>query len=173
MTKKDFKKIADYSIALMEEVSLDIKRLSEYVWSPNWNNLDDINKKIDLARGYWVNVDALDNQILEFRIILFKRRIEYKIDEVHNTKTKLSFDINIIEAEYKELKREPSVDLGKLQILMHDLYNEVIKSKIKFMINDIERDPNSTYSIDQVAHELELAKEKWINVGEIEEILFE
>ena len=175
MTKIDIeeiKKRSDYALALKGEIELDIKRLSDYVWAPNWNNLNDINKKIDLARTYWINVESLDKQILEFRIILFKKRVAYKIEEVNESNSKLAFNIDTIELEYSDLKKEININLEELQSLMYDLYNEVIKSKIKFMLNDIDKDPNTTYSMEQVVYELDLAKERWVNVDDIKEMLF-
>lgn len=79
---KKLEKIWDYSIALMDEVMEDIKRLSQitsFEIAHNW--LDDINKKIDKAREYWVNVNKIDREVLEFRFRLFNaifKKMNYK-----------------------------------------------------------------------------------------------
>jgi fructosamine-3-kinase len=60
-----------------------------------------------------------------------------------------------------------------LEELMQNLYNEVIRAKIKFMISDIEKSEwASVFSMNQIAHELEKAKEKGLRVDDIEEMLF-
>ena len=177
MTKRDFKdleRISDYSIALMDEILDDINKLSKFSSSKVETKLDDINRKIDLARKHWVNVDAIDKEVLDFRVVLFKKDINNKIEEVHTHLNNFSFDISKIECEYNELKLEQDIDHSILEEQMKNLYNEVIRAKIKFMISDIEKsDGASVFSIDQIAHELEKAREKGLRVDDIEEMLFE
>lgn len=173
MDLEKLKNISDYSIALMEEILWDIKKLSQYSRASIWSNLDKINKKIDLAREHGVNVDILDKQVLDFRFILFKRDVDNKIEEVHTHLNNFSFDLAKIEKEYNDLKKEKDIDYSELDKKMNNAYNEVIRAKIKFMINDIwESDWTSVYSIDQVTGELEIAKKKWLKVDDIEEMLF-
>ena len=56
---------------------------------------------------------------------------------------------------------------------MKKLSNELARANLKYMIRDItEWGWTSTYSIDHVAHKLEILKEEWIYVDDIEEMLF-
>jgi len=165
-------KISDYSIALMHEISKDIESLNKHIWR-NDNNLNEINRKIDLARWNWVNVDTLDNQVKEFRIKLFKRQIKHKIEELETQWNDYSLDISKIEKEYEELKTEQNIDNILLEKLMKDLSNEIVRAKIKHMIRNIKESWwTSVHSIDKVAHEIEMAKKQWIEIWDIEEMLF-
>ncbi len=166
-------KISDYSIDLMKEILSDIAKLSQYSWQQAHNKLDSINKKIDLARSEWVNVDELDKQVLDFRVIIFNRDITNKIEEIESHSNRHSFDISRIESEYQELKKEKNIDHSLLEIEMKKLSNELARANLKYMIRDItEWGGTSTYSIDHVAHKLEILKEEWIYVDDIEEMLF-
>jgi hypothetical protein len=60
-----------------------------------------------------------------------------------------------------------------LEEKMQRLYNEVIRAKIKFMISDFSGGEwTSVYTIDQIAEEIWIAKEKGLDVDDIEEMLF-
>ena len=173
MDLEKLEKISDYSIALMEEIEWDMKNLSEYSYEVAHTKLDGMNKKIDLARENWVNVDSLDNQVLEFRIILFKREVDNKITELNESFNNLSSDIGNIDSKYDELKKESNIDLLELSNIMDSLHNEVIRWKIKFMINDYSTsDWASIYNMDMIADEISNAKLKNIDVDDIEEMLF-
>ena len=173
MDLEKLEKISDYSMELMEEIQSDIKRLSHISWPHNDNTLYEINKKIDLARVNWVNVDSLDKQVLDFRIILFKRDIENKIDEINTDLNTYSLNIDRITSEYNMLNKEIDIDSLVLEELMNNLNVEITKARIKLMIKDIEESEwTSVYTIDQVANEIEIAKRKWIDVNDIEEKLF-
>lgn len=164
--------ISDYSIALKEELDQDIANLSHYSSSNVESSLDDVNKKIDLARKFWVNVDALDKQILDFRVILFKRDIENKIEDVNKNYNEFTSNIDRIEKEYFELKKE-NIDQNYLSQLMSNLHSEVSRSKIKFMVVDIlNTESSSLYTLDNIANEIAEAKKDWINVDDIEEEIF-
>ena len=166
-------RVSDYSIDLMKEILADITKLSQYSWQQAHHKLDSINKKVDLARKQWVNVDAIDKQVLDFRVIIFSRDIVNKIEEIESHSNRHSFNINRIENEYEELKKEKDIDHDTLESEMQKLSNELIRANLKYMIRDItESWWTSQYSIDQVAHELEKIKEQWIDVDDIEEMLF-
>jgi len=73
----------DYSIALIDEISSDISKLNEYPATTLTNKLDEINIKLDYARGQWINVDKLEKQVLDFRILSFFRNIDKKIYDIN------------------------------------------------------------------------------------------
>lgn len=167
-------KISDYSLELMEEIERDIKMLSHLSWPHRDNTLEEINNKIYLARTNWVNVNVLDKQILEFRIILFKRDIENKIDEINENLNTYVLNIDNITEEYKKITEELDIKSLVLEELMFNLNIEVTRWKIKLMILDIkESDWASVYTIDQVVNEIDIAKRKGINIDDIEAILFD
>lgn len=87
----------------MEEIESDIKKLSNISWHHNDNTLEEINNKIDLERENWVNVNALDKQNLEFRIILFKRDIQNKIDEINSILSTYSLNIDKIQDKFNKI----------------------------------------------------------------------
>lgn len=168
----NLERISDYSIALMNEISNDIELLSKH-WMNDDNNLNEINRKIDLARAEWVNVDKLDKQVQEFRISLFKRNIENKIEDLKSPDDNYLVNVTKLEKEYSELRKEKWIDIQELDDLMLDLSNELTRALIKHMIINIQKSWwTSVHSMERIAHEISKAKEKWINVGDIEEMLF-
>ena len=66
----------DYSIALIDEISSDISKLNEYPATT-------LTNKLDYARGQWINVDKLEKQVLDFRILSFFRNIDKKIYDIN------------------------------------------------------------------------------------------
>ncbi|MDD2907314.1 MAG: hypothetical protein PHH98_01605 [Candidatus Gracilibacteria bacterium] len=171
---KELEKISDYSIALMDEIYQDIEKLSEHSQDEGASILDSINKKIELARKYSVNVESLNKQILEFRLILFRKLVENKIIKIKKYLNKFSFDLRIIEGEYNNLKIESEIDKTIIDKLMIDVKNEVIKGKIIFMIKDYsESEGVSIYNVKEIIEELEKAKEKGIDVKDIENMILE
>ena len=174
MDLEKLEKISDYSLQLMEEIEGDIKKLSNISWPHNDNTLEEINNKIDLARENWVNVNALDKQILEFRIVLFKRDIQNKIDEINSNLSNYSLNIDKIIEEYRKINEELDVKSLVLEELMFNLNIEITRWKIKLMILDIKNSEwTSVYTIDQVVNEIDIAKRKWIIISDIEELLFD
>ncbi len=177
MPKQDFSKLeemSDYSIALMDEIFSDIKSLSKNSSSTIVNKLDEVNKKIDRAREMWLNVDAMDKEVLDFRIVLFKRNIANRVDELNNNPSRYFFDISKIEQEYKELLKEKDIDFAMLKELMDDLKKQVIRWELILMIRNIKKsDWVSVYSIDQILDEINNAKQKGIDIEDIQEKLFE
>ncbi|MFK7780308.1 MAG: hypothetical protein QM490_04095 [Candidatus Gracilibacteria bacterium] len=170
---KDLERVSDYSIALMDDIARDIKLLSKFGGRAD-NNLDDINRKIDLARTKGVNVDNLDRQVLEFRISLFRGNINNKIEKLNSECNNYYVDVTKLEEEYIELKKEKDIDFEELDKLMYDLSSELTRALIKHMISNIKKEHGtSVHSMDRIAHEIAQAKKKGINVDDIEEMLFE
>lgn len=169
----DIEEISDYSIDLMHEISKDIAMLPKLTWKKFENDLADIDKKIDYARKKWLKVDVLDKQLLDFRVIIFKRDIKLKLEQLDEKWNNYTVDITKIRKEYDFLKQEKGIILEELHELMDKLEQEVTRSKIKHMITCIyESWGTSVYSIENVTHELQEAKEKWIRVDDIEEMIF-
>lgn len=79
---KEMERKSDYSIALIDEIALDISKLNEYPWSTLINKLNEVNIKLDYAREQWINVDKLDKQVSDFRLLSFFRNIDKKIDDI-------------------------------------------------------------------------------------------
>lgn len=172
---KKLEKIWDYSIALMDEVMEDIKRLSQitsFEIAHNW--LDDINKKIDKAREYWVNVNKIDREVLDFRFIVFKRAIDSKVSSVENNSTNFNLDISNLESEYQELLKEDEIEKSDLDYLMQSLKKWIIKPEINSMLNHyIEWWWNGIYTLDQIIDKVQEAKVLWVNIDDIEEKIFD
>lgn len=166
--------ISDYSISLMEEIQTDINKLSEYTTYEAVDKLEEINKKIDLARGNWVKVDALDKQILDFRIILFNKDYDYMIEKIKTEEDKYEFDLTRVDNEFKDILSEPTIDHVELIHKMKILKFELIKSKIRFMIRSLrDWEWNSPFTFDRVFEEMATAKEMGINIDDIESMLYE
>ncbi len=164
----------DYSLNLLEEIYYDIKKMSEHKEPNSINKLDEINTKIDLARTKWINVDSLDKQVLDFRIILFNKDFDNIMEQIKNDEDKYLFDISKIETEYEKLSKEIEVDHNYLSNRMKELYNELERSKIKFMIRHIrEWELNSSFTFDKIIEEISKAKQNGVDVSDIEEEIYE
>ncbi len=176
MENKDFisiEEISDYSIALMDEIYADMKKLSEYTTWDALNKIEEINKKIDLARGHWVNVESLDKQILDYRVILFDNDLDNILEQIVND-DKYIFDTSKVEEEYGDLLKEKWIDKEYLWKKMKLMQDELVRAKIKFMVRHIsEWEDISGFTFDRIGDELNLAKEKWIDVSDIEAQIFE
>lgn len=165
--------ISDYTFALMEEIHSDIKWMSQNADRTTYSKLDEVNRKIDKARWEWVNVDSLDKEILDFRYILFKRNVANKIEELSTNWTLIWNDISYLEKEYKELLKEENLNREELISIYENLENHSHKSELKFIVNDIVNSEwTSIHSIDKVATKIEDLKSKWVDVSDIEEMLF-
>lgn len=176
MDNNDFisiEEISDYSIWLMDEIYADINKLSQYTTSDAINKIEEINKKIDLARWHWVNVDALDRQMLDFRVILFDNDLDNILEQIKND-DKYVFDTSKLEEEYNDLLKEKWIDKDYLWNKMKLIQDELVRAKIKFMVRHIsEWEDISGFTFDRIGEELSLAKEKWIDVSDIEAQIFE
>lgn len=176
MDNNDFisiEEISDYSIWLMDEIYADINKLSQYTTSDAINKIEEINKKIDLARWHWVNVDALDRQMLDFRVILFDNDLDNILEQIKND-DKYVFDTSKLEEEYNDLLKEKWIDKDYLWNKMKLIQDELVRAKIKFMVRHIsEWEYISGFTFDRIGEELSLAKEKWIDVSDIEAQIFE
>jgi hypothetical protein len=164
----------DYSIALIDEISADISKLNEYPASTLTNKLDEINVKLDYARSQWINVDKLDNQVLDFRILSFFRNIDKKIDDINIKWDFFNTDLSKIDEEYELLKKEESTDKEKMSEKMNELKMHVLRWQLLFKVNDLKNSWwTSVYNIEDIQEDYFSLKEKWVDVSEIEKILFE
>jgi hypothetical protein len=164
----------DYSIALVEEIWADISKLNEYPTSTLSNKLDEINNKLDFARGQWINVDVLDKQLLDFRLITFIKDIDKKIYDINIKWNNFNTDLSKIEEEYKILQREDWLDFEMLAKKIDILKEEVKKWQLLLKVKDIAVSWwASIYNLEWIQVEYLSLKDKWIDVSEIEEILFE
>ena len=177
MIKNDdlnFEEKGDYSMELLNEIWSDIINLSKYSPSQVEKSLQDINSKIDLARTYWLNVEDLDNQVRDFRVILFNRDIDNKLQELEWDFNSIYLDITRIEKDYCKLILEKGIDIESLNIKMKKLRSKVTTSKIKLMINNINNWSawNWEPDFDKIAEEIAIAEKEWINVDEIKDMIY-
>lgn len=164
----------DYSIALIDEISADISKLNEYPASTLTNKLDEINVKLDYARSQWINVDKLDNQVLDFRILSFFRNIDKKVEDINIKWDFFNTDLSKIDEEYELLKKEESTDKEKMSEKMNELKMHVLRWQLLFKVNDFKNSWwTSVYNIEDIQEDYFSLKEKWVDVSEIEKILFE
>lgn len=178
MDKKDLQKEverkSDYSIILLDEISADISKLNDYPTSKVSNKLEDIFKKIEYAKSQWINVSSIEKNLLEFRILFFLNSLNIKLELIKNSWNKFNTDIRLIEEEYNKLIIEDWVDLQLLKTSMDNLYNQVKKSKLLLKIKDYwESFWKSIYSMEEIQSEYFELKKLWINLEEIEKILYE
>ncbi|MDD2871891.1 MAG: hypothetical protein PHS49_07925 [Candidatus Gracilibacteria bacterium] len=173
-TKLSIEEIGLYAEDLLLEIQSDINKLTEYTTFDAVDKLDEINQKLDLARGYGLNVELLDNQILDFRLILFGNDYDYMMEKIQNEQDKYEFDTSRIDNEYTDLLAEKKVNHAELIHKMKVLRGEVLKSKIKFMIRNLsEGELNSGFTFDRIAIEVEKAKEMGLDMTDIEQMIYE
>ncbi len=171
---KELERKSDYSLALVSEIWADISKLNEYPTTILNNKLDEINTKLDFAREQWINVDVLDKQLLDFRVLSFYRDIDKKVEDINLKWNSFNTDIALIEKEYVKLQREEGLDYDLLALKIDWLKDEVKKWKLLLKIKDIAAsDGTSIYNLEEIQWEYLSLKDKWIDVSEIEEILFE
>ena len=171
---KELERKSDYSLALVSEIWADISKLNEYPMSILNNKLDEINTKLDFAREQWINVDVLDLQLLDFRVLSFYRDIDKKIEDINLKWNSFNTDITLIEEEYVKLQREEWLDYALLASKIDWLKYEVKKWQLLLKVKDIAAsDGTSIYNLEEIQWEYLSLKDKWIDVSEIEEILFE
>jgi len=178
MVNKDFikelERKSDYSIALVAEIASDIDKLNQYPSSILTNKLDEVNKKIDYAREQWINVNVLDKQLLDFRVISFWKDVDRKISDVNKMWNSFNTNLDRIETKYEKLKLEKDIDQDILAKKMENLKLIVLKAKLLLKVKDIALSWwNSVYNLEEIQSEYLEIKDKWINVDDIEEILFE
>lgn len=176
MTKLDIYQIEenwDTGYALLDEVAREINLLIDR-GTLTENNLELLNKKIDNLRETWLKVDNIDEQIRDLRFYLLKSAINNKIEELNNNWSNYALDISKIKKIYGQLIREKWIDIEQIDELMDRLSIEVTRAKIRHMINDIQESQwTSIHSLDSVVEEIQKAKKNWIDVEDLEEIVFE
>ncbi|MDP2091281.1 MAG: hypothetical protein Q8K30_06825 [Candidatus Gracilibacteria bacterium] len=176
MQNNDFisiEEISDYSIGLMDEIYDDVNKLTQYTTSEAINKIQEINTKLDLARSSGLNVDALDKQMLDFRLVLFDNDLDNILEKITND-DKYIFDTSKVEEEYSDLLKEKGIDKEYLGSKMKLMQDELVRAKIKFMLRHIsEGEDVSGFTFDRIGEEIHLAKEKGIDVSDIEAQIFD
>lgn len=171
---KELERKSDYSIILLDEISADISKLNDYPTSKVSNKLEEISNKIDYAKSQWINVINIEKKLLDFRILFFLNNIETKLELIKNNWNEFNTDLRLIESEYNKLIKEDWVDLELLKNSMNNLRNEVKKSKLLLKLKDYWISFwKSIYSMDEIQSEYLELKNRWVNLEEIEKILYE
>jgi hypothetical protein len=162
----------DYSESFHNEILKDIDNLLEHSWMEK-SKLDNINKKIILAKANWITVVELEKLVSYYKILFFKKDISNKIKELNSWINKYSLDIENIEESYNELLKENNINKDELKIEMDNLYSEMGRLKLRSEIMDfINSWGRSTYSINYIYLELDKLKSSWIKVDDIEKLIF-
>ena len=170
----DIEAKGEYLQHLQTEIKDTIDKFSQYSSSKVHTILDELNNKIDVAREQWLKVDTIDDEVRDFRVVLFKRDVNNKIEEVHTHPNKHSFEISKIQKEYEYLLKERGIDKVELHTLMANVKIEIKRAEIRYMIDHII-DSNwvSQFSFDQIFDKIETAKASWIPVSDLEDELSE
>jgi len=163
----------DYSEALMKEISHDIDRLSTYTHNLS-EELSNIEAKLDHAREQWLSVITLEKQLLDFRETVLKKTISIELKKLENNPGNFSDEIDMIEKEFERLKELWIENPYPIAEEITKLKNFWVITKIKNMIENARlEDDLSTYSIEMIYNEVFKAKELWIDVSELENILLD
>ncbi len=171
----DLEEIWDYSIALLDEIARAIDFLSKFSSRNSDDDLDMINRKLDYARQKWLNVDSLDKKVLDFRVVLFKRNIKNKMQELESEAVLSNYllDTTKLQKEFEELKKETNIDILELFDLMNNLSNEIVRLQIKKMVASIlNTEEPSVYTLHDVAEKIEEAKINGVDVSDIEDEIY-
>jgi hypothetical protein len=161
-------------MALVGEISLDISKLNDYPWSTLINKLDEINIKLEYAKKQWININKLYSQVLEFRLLSFLKNIDKKIEDIKIKWDFFNTNISKILIEYNKLQRFDGIDLNLLKDKIEYLDTEIKKWRLFSKVKDISNSGwTSIYSLEEIEKEYTYLKNKWLDIQEIEEILFE
>jgi len=163
----------NYWLELMWEIYEMIWRLSSYSSDRANNVLEDINRKIDLARENWLNVEDLDSRVLEYRIISLKNDIVSRIGDINKQNNPLSLDISDLIKRYNELKNERYINVKNFEIVvkqMKELELLIFINKVKFMIANINWTDDPAF--DKLVDEILGAEERGIDTTEAKNIVF-
>jgi hypothetical protein len=69
----------------------------------------------------------MDKEVLDFRVVLFKRDINNRKEELNTHPNKYSFNLEEIEKERIELRKEIGIDQILLDNLLKDLKDQVVR----------------------------------------------
>lgn len=172
---EELERKALYWEELEKNIAGDLNTLTERVsWDVKSLLINDLETKFSYAETQWLKVDKLKDQFIDFRVTMFKRDIDKKIDEIREKWNYFNTKISAIEAEYRKLQNIDWVDYQELKGLMENLDLEIKKWKLLLKVKDV-RDSGwtSVYSLEEIEKEYYSLKDKWIDVEEIEEILFD
>ena len=172
---EELEKKALYWEALENEIASDLNILRDHISGDIKNLLfDDLETKLGYAEKKWLNVDKLKDQFNDFRITSFKRDIEKKIEAIKEKWNFFNTDTNEIFNEYRVLSKIEGINKEELKLLIDNLEIEIQKWILLFKVKDLfESGWTSVYSIDEIQREYMKLKDKWIDVSEVEEILFD
>lgn len=162
----------DYANYLLIEIHDNISKLINFKWKEFKNWLDLVNKKIDFARKHWLYVDSYDKEILRMRLVLFKRNVENKIEQINETWSNYSFDIIDLEKEYDELIKEKDINHSELTLLMNKLKTKIFKNKIMKQVQNVDLYNVSNINFEKIIDEIKKAKKMWIDVSDLEKEIF-
>lgn len=168
----DFELKWDYTEVLLKEISEDIEILSKFPKNIK-DNLKKINAKIDLAKSKGLFTKKIEEQVINFRETIFIRNINNRIEELASNPNMNLVNILDFENEYIYLK-DKVWNTIKIDESIEYLRAVVFRSYIYIMIIDIKESWwVSNFSIDWIIEKMQEAKEKWINVEDLENLLFE
>lgn len=170
--KMDIEAMWDYSYELIEEISRLISELPESSLISS-NKFIDISNKLEKAKSLWMNVTSFEQQIYEFRAGIFSSKIRSKIDEIQATYKNDVFDSTLYETasldlNFQELQSDYE-DISELNILLEALKNEIHHAKLYRKIKDyMAAEWWAGYDYDHIMTSLTEAKDKWIDISELE-----
>ena len=172
---EELEKKALYWEALENEIASDLNILRERIsWDIKNLLFDDLETKLEYAKNKWLNINKLKAQFNEFRITSFKRDIEKKIESIKEKWNFFNTDTTEIFNEYKVLNRIEWIDKEELKKLVDNLEIEIKKWRLLLKVKDLAESAwTSVYSIDEIQKEYMKLKDEWIDVSEVEEILFD
>ena len=172
---EELEKKALYWEALENEIANDLNVLRERIsWDIKNLLFDDLETKLEYAESQWLNVNKLKEQFIDFRVASFKRDVEKKIESIREKWNFFNTDTTEIFNEYRVLSRIELINKGELKEIIDNLDIEIKKGRLLLKIKDIaESWGTSLYNLEDIQTEYLSLKDKWIDVSEIEEILFE
>ncbi len=168
--KMNFEEMWDYSYELLEEISRLIADLPESKFITS-NKFIDINNKLNKAKSLWINISKYENVFFTFRCGLLNRKILDKINIIQseNIPDNYVFDISSIESNYLELKSDFD-DISDVDHNFELLLATITQVKVWRMIKGyISWENNSNFDFENIMRELNLAKELWIDLSNLEE----
>jgi hypothetical protein len=172
---EELEKKALYWEALESEIANDLNVLRDRIsWDIKNLLFDDLETKLEYAESQWLNVNKLKEQFIDFRISSFKRDVERKIDSIKEKWNFFNTDTTEIYNEYRVLTRIENINKDELKEIIDNLDKEIKKWRLLLKVKDISESwGTSVYNIEDIQTEYLALKDKWIDVSEIEEILFD
>ncbi len=172
---KELERKALYLEELEKEIANDLNTLTDRIsWNAKFLLINDLETKLNYAENQWLNIWRLKKEFLDFRLTTFVRDIEKKIEEIKSTWSYFNTNTTIILTEYKKLQNYNSIDLHLLKEKVDFLESEIKRWRLLLKVKDVAKSWwTSVYSLEEIEKEYLLLKNKWFDVLEVEEILFE